>query len=128
MLSKAEQSAQVAAWWQALSAKERLSLRQCSASRRLVVVGRFVEPCDDEPGRKEPSDYYEYLVNHEIYLDDGRKFFICSAHPAARNAVARGRIAARFICPREDAACPMRRLLSHATGKDLRLSLETAPP
>jgi len=126
MQSKAEQSARVAAWWQTLSAKERLSLRPRSASRRLVVVGRFVEPGDDDPAPDEPSDYYEYLVNHEIYLDDGRRFFICSAHPAARGAVARGRVAANFVCPRGDVACPMRQLLAHAPGKDLRLCLETA--
>jgi hypothetical protein len=84
------------------------------------VVARFVEPGEvSEPA----NDFYEYLVNHEICIDDGPKYHICSAHPDARAAVGAGYIPAGFRCPRGEKECPMRSLLALCPGRDVRLSL-----
>jgi len=112
-------------WWQQLAPAERRALRSRRESRPLHVVGRFVEPGDGEP-TDDVTDYYEYLVNHEILLVDARPFHICSAHPAARAAVASGIVPSTFLCPRHDEACPMRQLLGTRPGRDLQLSVEEA--
>jgi hypothetical protein len=113
----------VAMWWQGLTPEARRTLKWRRATPPLVLLGRFVdaEPGDDEASH--PSDFYEYLVGHEIYLDDGRRFHICRAHERARAALARGRIHAAFACPLRHENCPLRRLLELRTGRDLRVSL-----
>jgi hypothetical protein len=68
-------------------------------------------------------DFYEYLVNHEIFIDDGPKYHFCSAHPEARAVLSAGHIPAAFRCPRGESACPMRVLLDRRPGRDVRLSL-----
>ena len=112
-------------WWHQLAPAERRSLRRPRERRSLQVVGRFVEP-DEGDARDESdalTDFYEYLVNHELVLDNGSSFHICSAHPEARAAVSAGRVPAAFRCPRQLAACPMRQLLGEHPGRDLCLSL-----
>jgi hypothetical protein len=84
------------------------------------VVARFVEPGEVS---ETADDFYEYLVNHEIYIDDGPKFHICTAHPDARAAVAAGHIPAAFRCPRDEGECPMRSLLDLSPGRDVHLTL-----
>lgn len=112
-------------WWQGLSSQDRCALKQRLRYRDDVIVARFVEPGgDDEP---VPSDFYEYLVGHELYLEDGRRFFICSAHPEARVALERGRIPHDFRCPRADTACPIRQLLAEGVGHDCKLRTGPCP-
>jgi hypothetical protein len=90
------------------------------------VIGRFVdaarcdEPCDDLDAS---DDLYEYLVNHELSFEGGRRYHICSAHPEARAALRAGRIPAGFRCPLANEACPMRAILRRAPGCDVRLSI-----
>jgi hypothetical protein len=107
-----------ARWWQTLSPAQRRALGRDSGRPPRAIVGRFVESARIDDG-DENIDFYEYLVNHEIVLDDGRRFHICSAHPAARAALAQGRVPAAFQCPRADSACPMRALLDALPGCDL---------
>jgi len=116
---------EIETWWQKRTPAERRSLRSTRERRSLQVVGRFVEPGEEDAG-DELSDFYEYLVNHELVLDDGRTFHICSAHPEARAVVSSGLVPATFQCPRGAAPCPMRQLLSERASCDLRLSLVEA--
>jgi hypothetical protein len=128
------QAAHVRRWWCGLSAAERRELaRLCgggSPGEARPVVGRFVRARDGEgaPAPIPNVDFYEYLVNHELSLDDGRTYHICSAHPEARAAVVSGEIRATFACPLANAACPMRALLAEAPGCDLRLSIAVRAP
>ncbi len=126
-----------AAFTKGLSTREADAIRVCGGASRqkldahwkprranplLVLLGRFVdaEPVDDPA---EPSDFYEYLVAHELYLDDGPKFHICRAHALARARVARGRLSADFVCPIDRSDCPMRKVLDLKAGSDLCVSL-----
>ena len=113
------QAAEVDEWWRALAPLERRELRR-GAGRPTRVVARFVEPDD---ATEVSHDFYEYLVNHEIYIDDGPKYHICSAHPEARAVVGAGRIPEGFRCPRGEKVCPMRALLDQRPGHDVQLSL-----
>jgi hypothetical protein len=116
---------EVTQWWRRLAPNERRALRADAGRPPPRVVVRFVEAghADDDPDAS--TDFYEHLVNHEIVIDDGPRYHICTAHPAARAAVAAGRIPAAFRCPRgrSDSACPMRGLLDRAPGCDVRFSL-----
>lgn len=77
-----------------------------------------------EPGHEEDDgnvELYEYLIAHEVFLVEPRGSFICTAHAAARAAVARGRIFPSFSCPLASSDCPMRALLDVAPGHEVRL-------
>jgi hypothetical protein len=113
--------AEVTRWWHRLTTAERRTLGRDAGRPPRGVVGRFVEAGEREDAPGGVTDFYEYLVNHEIFLEDGRPYHICSAHPEARAAVNAGHVPATFHCPRGIAECPMRRLLDVAPGHDLRL-------
>jgi hypothetical protein len=117
------QTSKIEQWWRGLTAGERRALRSDPGRPAPRVVARFVEPGDPAEGT---DDFYEYLVNHEIYLDDGPPLHICTAHPEARAAVRAGHLPLAFQCPRRDLACPMRALLDRRPGHDVRLSLVRA--
>lgn len=110
-------------WWKTLGTSDRYSLRQHAGRPPVGVVARFVDAERLADDGEENVDFYEYLVNHELWLEDGRTFRICSAHPEARALLRRGRIPAIFECPRRAAECPMRALLDAANGLSVRLSL-----
>jgi len=112
-------------WWQGLSVQDRRLLRRRLRSRDEVVVARFVETDGDD--LPLPSDFYEYLVGHEVYLEDGRTFHICSAHPQARAAIEQGLIPRDFLCPRAEASCPLRQLLAERPGLSCLLRLGARP-
>jgi hypothetical protein len=114
------QAAVVDEWWRGLAPAVRQELRRGGRRPPTRIVARFVDP--DEP-RPEADDFYEYLVNHEIYIDDGPCWHICSAHPEARATIAAGRIPSTFRCPRAESSCPMRSLLELHPGSDVQLSL-----
>ena len=118
-LSSAERR-DVETWWDDLAPTERGSLRRDVGRGPRGVVARFVE-AGTEADDVGATDFYEYLVNHEIFLEDGRPFHICSSHPAARARLAAGLIPAGFRCPKGDAACPMRALADAAGGRDVLL-------
>src|SRR5262245_48934324 len=101
---------EVTQWWRTLSPAERRGLRDGGRPPR-GLIGRFVEPSVVDDEGPQSLDYDEYLVNHEISLEDGRTFHICSAHEQARSATSAGLIPAGFFCPRAEAECPMRVLL-----------------
>jgi hypothetical protein len=120
-----EQTTDVDRWWQELAPAERWALRPNAGRPPARVVVRFVVAgeAELEEGDASTSDFYEYLVNHEVILDDGRCYHICSAHPEARAALAAGRIPAEFRCPFARPTCPMRSLLDEAPGCDVRFSI-----
>jgi hypothetical protein len=121
-LSK-KQRDEVGRWWSGLAQADRRALSHDPARAPVGVLARFVEAGAADDDWEDSIDFYEYLVNHELYLEDGRIFHICSAHPEARALVAREVVPAGFECPRADAACPMRGLRTLAAGRDVRLSL-----
>ncbi len=108
-------------FWRRLSARDREALRRDSCRPPARVFVRFVEPGDDEVPSSD--DFYEYLVNHEIFLEDATPLHICSAHPEARRVLSRGHVPHDFRCPRADLACPMRALLATCPGRDAKLRL-----
>jgi hypothetical protein len=123
------QKAIVSRWWRGLQPAERRSLeRVVDDEPKLRVIGRFAPPRGGcaEPARIPNVDFYEHLVNHELWLDDGPSFHICTAHSAARAAVSRGLLPASFACPLSDAQCPMRILLDERPGYDVRMGLAGA--
>jgi len=119
----AEEADQVNRWWRAITPTERRTLRHDAGRPPVGVMARFVEDGEATDADDEPGGFYEYLVNHEIYLEDGRRVHICSAHPLARALIARGRFPADFVCPRSYVACPIRALVAEGSGRDARLSL-----
>jgi hypothetical protein len=124
--SRTNPTALGSSWWKGLSDAER---RELAADRRRHPIGvlvRFVEPGEAPGEGADHADFYEYLINHEVFLEDGRTFHICSAHPDARACIMRGHIPGDFSCPRDDAACPMRALLDLAPGQDAKLGLPPA--
>lgn len=105
-------------WWASLGEPVRRSIG--FARKGAAVVGRFVEPAEPE---ESTDDFYEYLVNHELWLEDGRRYHICTAHERARKVLVHGRIPAGFRCPLGARACPMRAILDAAGGRDVRLAV-----
>lgn len=89
---------------------------------RRATLPRFDE-APTEPAR-DTDDLYEYLVGHEAYFTDGRRFHICVAHRRARAALARG-LAPDFVCPLGAAACPMRAIADAAAGAAVLFSIGT---
>lgn len=69
------------------------------------------------------DDFYDYLVNHEVYILREQPFHICTQHPQARAAIQAGTIPADYACPLARQDCPMRSLTARFPGAALRLSL-----
>lgn len=93
------------------------------------VEGRFVYRSEPEPRDDFRNiDFYEYLVNHELVLDENPPHHICSAHKDARDALSAGFIPASFACPFAKTDCPMREILNRSPGRSIALSLRPAPP
>jgi hypothetical protein len=113
-------------FWRGLSADDREALRPGACRPPARVFVRFVEPDDDEVSAID--DFYEYLINHEIFLEDATPLHICSAHREARRVLSRGHVPHDFQCPRADLACPMRALLATSPGRDAKLRLVTGGP
>src|SRR5262245_57063158 len=100
------QGIEVTRWWRGLTSVERRALRRDGGRPPAGVMARFVEAGQSERNVEGTTDFYEYLVNHELSFEDGRTYHICSAHPAARAVIAAGHIPADFRCPRGSSPCP----------------------
>ena len=118
-------------WWEHLderSRSEALDLwyecRNSDADLAVRVEARFADDQEENGTDYWHSDYYDYLVNHEIYLFKMPGIHICTRHPVAAAAVRAGTIPHNFCCPFQSADCPMRRILSLAPDKSLRLSVK----
>jgi hypothetical protein len=115
-------------WWAHLDASSRSEALQlwheCSQTESGLAVrveARFADEPEKETGDFWHSDYYDYLVNHEIYFLRERSFHICTRHPVAADAVRAGLIPHDFSCPLQSSDCAMRRLLAHSAGRSVRL-------
>jgi len=97
-----------------------------------VFGGKFV-PNEDTSGWDEwHAAYFEHLVNHpdlgHLEMMVPRIFHIgCTAHEAARVALATGKIPADFTCPLRSVGCPMRKLLDIDPKFALQLTALTLP-
>ncbi|MBX9628625.1 MAG: hypothetical protein K2X82_32810 [Gemmataceae bacterium] len=136
----------VRGWWAGLTDADQRDLlarraNRCDHARdgvdgdwhRLPVrVGvRFLPADPPGPGDDWRADYLEHLLNDPaVTLYDipwVPVIGVCTAHPAARGALAAGVIPADFACPLGAEACPMRRLLAECPGRHARLTLLPAP-
>lgn len=91
---------------------------------RVQVAVQWVEkPEPENDSYWWHPDFYEYLVNQEIYLLDEPLRHVCTRQTVAREAVRAGLIPASFACPIGDEGCLMRNLLACAPGKSARLKL-----
>jgi hypothetical protein len=122
----------VGRWWQELDFFSRRQVFQLWADcvamnegQRIIacVEGEFVEADEIPENGVWHNDFYEYLVNHEEFFVQERKFHVCTRHPLARAAIEAGRIPRGFTCGLEENACPMKRILMAAPGKSVRLKL-----
>lgn len=111
-------------WWEFLdepSRMEALSLwHECRHTESDLAI-RIEARLQEEPVGFWHNDFYEYLVNHEIYWPQERTFHICTRHPVAAASARAGSIPHDFVCPFHSTNCPMRHLLSLSGGQSLRL-------
>ena len=121
-------------WWDHLdeqSRSEALHLwhecRNSDANLSVRVEARFVDEQEEDSAEFWHSDYYDYFVNHEVYLFKMPGIHICTRHPLAAAAIRTGTVPHDFCCPFESAECPMRQLLKLAPGKSLRMSVSLHP-
>jgi hypothetical protein len=91
----------------------------------IQVCGNFVDEELQEIEEEFPNDFYEYLVNHEMFLVDlQRSFHICTQHPEAQKAIRHGKIPSDFHCPFKSQDCPMQTLMSLSSERSVALDLE----
>ena len=131
-------------WWNQLSEDAKIELNQLynnveSGDKEaeengvefisIAVHRKFVE--EEEQTQREINHneiwqwgFVEYLVNHERFSTRKPTFYLCQAHPKARQALIDGFIPADYTCPHQDKNCPMRKLLSYYSGKSLRLLIK----
>jgi len=126
--------ADVETWWADLDTSAQIDIldlwSDCASYGgrvRLQVEIHPVETGNEYADQFWNADFYEFLVNHEAYLEREKKVHICTRHAAARTAVQSGAILPDFSCPLENRDCPMRRVLSVCSGKQVRLSLAFRP-
>ncbi|MES2695208.1 MAG: hypothetical protein V4773_17165 [Verrucomicrobiota bacterium] len=117
-------------WWAGLEEAERREVIELWRNSGVGPSGLVrVAACPVNEGDSEDrstlwhNDFYDYLVNHEIYILRETPFHICTRHPAAQAAIRAGVIPAGFACPLAQDDCPMQRLLQAAPGKAMRLRL-----
>lgn len=112
---------QVLRFWEACSLDSGPEETNETSGVGVRVEGEFVDG-EEGQGFWDPA-FYDYLVNHEIFLSEKPRFHICTRHPVARQAIQRGLIPADFQCPFGDSECQMRKVLGLSPGKSLRLRL-----
>src|SRR5262249_17976366 len=115
-------------WWTQLDDDGRADALQlwqdCGQTRAGISVkvdASFLDEAAEDGRDFWHNDFYEYLVNHEIYVKQMPVFHICPRHPAPREAARLGFIPHDFSCPFASGDCPMRKLLDIAPGKSVRL-------
>ena len=109
-------------WWNKLSEENQIELASIynqeeeEDQEQLVAIhlcGKFVE--QEKPNRQDAfwvNHFYEYIVNHELIIDDIPKLGICSANKEAENAIRNGMIKKGFSCPEHNKNCLMKNILS----------------
>lgn len=121
----------VGRWWGEMGETARADVidlwTECGGPEGLCRVQAAVQWVD-EPEPENDSywwhpDFYEYLVNQEIYLLDEPLRHVCTRQTVAREAVRAGLILASFACPIGDGECLMHQLLQRKPGKSARLRL-----
>lgn len=122
-------------WWAALDAETREDIERMYASEKdnevfvefsARAIGEPVEPTEDEIWVEEVTDLLEYYNNHEMKHHAAHFHIggICSQHVQAKAICRKGVLPAAFVCPLENATCPMAHIQSHFPKKDVRFFLK----
>lgn len=120
-------------WWNLLgeyARQEMLSLWQdCQGQHHQLTIqaeASIVDEPDPSDGNFWPNDFYEYLVNHELYYHNTPVFHICTQHPAAQDIARKGILPHDFSCPLARPDCPMMKLLAKSRGRSVRFKLSVS--
>ena len=84
----------------------------------IELRGGLIDEENDSEHRMFKAQLLEYISNHEDvqFFFVEKKLHICRAHSEARAAIQAGEIPNAFVCPLQDANCPMRRIVDLAGG------------
>lgn len=139
----AEERARTTAWWSTLNDEAQLEFARMWDERSddtalfgtcddgditwhqipIELRGALLDDENDVEHKQAKQQLLEYIANHEeiqFFLVD-RKFHICRAHPIARDVIRAGHLPADFVCPVDEAACPMKNILAACPGRAVRL-------
>ncbi len=114
---------EVQEWWDELTTGERKDLLDSYRAEPYPKNCLPYREPEEEPETEIEgvfvNDWYEYLVNHEMFAEPPRTFHICTSHPLARRVQVNGVLPFDFVCPLDHAAaqCPMRQILAQSLGK-----------
>ncbi|WP_299551602.1 hypothetical protein [Seonamhaeicola sp.] len=113
-------------WWNKLSKENQIELESVykdepENQNQFVAIhlcGKFVE--QEKTNNHDVfwvNHFYEYIVNHEIIIDQKPKLYVCSAYKEAENAIRTGIIKKEFLCPELNKNCQMRKILDLENGE-----------
>lgn len=120
-------------WWEKLSEENQLELQSIydegdERTEELVAIhlcGKFVE--QEKEDRLDIfwiNHFYEYIINHEMFIEDNRPAWygrICSANKEAEQVIRNGILPKEFICPESKKDCLMLKILDiHQRKKSLQ--------
>jgi hypothetical protein len=138
-----EERARTTAWWSTLNDDAQLEFARMWDERAddtalfgtcadgditwheipIELRGALIDEENDIEHKQAKQQLLEYIANHEeihFFLVD-RQFHICRAHPVARDVIRAGHLPADFVCPVDEASCPMRTILAACPGRSVRL-------
>ncbi len=113
--------------WDACVSRVALAPGSEETEMELRVIGTATDPDSDNFEGFWNHEFYDFLVNHEEFYFEEKKFHICTSQPEARRAIEAGLIPADHVCPLDAALCPMRFAVDKAGGRSLRLSVDFVP-
>jgi hypothetical protein len=119
--------AELYAWWDSLREEEKSKLEAFykegdfftkntiglieSVGERKVIHGYVDELLDIELYEFPNQDYYENLIGHEVYLNNGPFVHICKAHKVLRAFLLLGLLPQNFNCFIGKKNCNMQKIL-----------------
>ncbi|TCI85078.1 hypothetical protein [Tenacibaculum sp. M341] len=118
-------------WWNKLSRENQTELEvlyneESEIQNQMVELEFCGEYVEREITESEDAfwihQFYEYLVNHELIVDESPRYYVCSANNEAEQAIRKGVIRKDFVCPESNKNCLMRKIIDFKKGeKSLKL-------